>query len=180
MLIEYSRLICCFPKNFNFTHISVTFSITLVTQGSYFEHSSCFISSNWIGLIFFSFSKTTFIWASSMTNFFLEETWLCLLLIAVLSPCYLSGRWKKSWPTRSLFYWSHLLTSSCYFTHQQSIKSRPNCFGRSHLDQTSLCLLKALGILKYQGCRAGKAKQVKKQLFIIFFHLLLHVEIVDH
>lgn len=176
MLIEYSCHICCFPKNFNFTHISVTFSITLVTQGSYFEHSS----SNWIGLIFLSFLKTTFIWASSMTNFFLVETWLCLLLITVLSPCYLSGRWKKSWLTRSLFYWSHLLTSSSYFTHQQSIKSRPNCFIPRLLYQTSLCLLKALSILKYQGYCAGKAEQAKKQLFIIFFQLILHVEIVDH
>ena len=30
------------------------------------------------------------------------------------------------------------------------------------MDQTSLCLLKALGIFKYRGCRAGKAKQARK------------------
>ena len=80
---EYGHHVSCSLKNFNFTHIQVTFSITLVTQGLYFEHSSCFILSNWIGLTF-SFSKTSFIWASSMTNFFLAETWLHLLLIAVL------------------------------------------------------------------------------------------------
>ena len=39
---------------------------------------------------------------------------------------------------------------------------RLRSFGRSHLDQTSLCLLKALGIFEYRGCRAGKAKQARK------------------
>ena len=39
---------------------------------------------------------------------------------------------------------------------------RLRSFGRSHLDQTSLCLLKVLGIFKYRGCRAGKAKQARK------------------
>ena len=35
-------------------------------------------------------------------------------------------------------------------------------FGRSHLEQTSLCLLKALGIFKHRGSHAGKAKQARK------------------